>query len=341
MAELGFRTVAEMIGRTDVLDSREADGHWKAQGLDLSRLLHRQESNDPSEPVFCDREQDHGLENALDHQLIAQAQPALVDKKPVWINLPIHNSNRAVGAMLSGKVAKAYGEDGLPDDTINIKLTGSAGQSFGAFLTRGISIDLEGDTNDYMGKGMSGGRIVVCPHPESKFVPEENIVIGNVAMYGATGGEVFIHGVAGERFCVRNSGVKTVVEAVGDHGCEYMTGGVTVVLGATGRNFGAGMSGGIAFIYDKDDDFHIRFNDGMADLEPVTDPEDIAVLKGLIEDHKKYTGSTPAAEILADWDAALKRFKKIMPRDYRRVLEERARRAEEGTERELEAVGNG
>ncbi|MCI0847482.1 MAG: glutamate synthase large subunit, partial [Chloroflexi bacterium] len=341
MAELGFRTVAEMIGRTDVLDSREADDHWKAQGLDLSRLLHRQESNDPSEPVFCDREQDHGLENALDHQLIAQAQPALVDKKPVWINLPIHNSNRAVGAMLSGKVAKAYGEDGLPDDTINIKLTGSAGQSFGAFLTRGISIDLEGDTNDYMGKGMSGGRIVVCPHPESKFVPEENIVIGNVAMYGATGGEVFIHGVAGERFCVRNSGVKTVVEAVGDHGCEYMTGGVTVVLGATGRNFGAGMSGGIAFIYDKDDDFHIRFNDGMADLEPVKDPEDIAILKGLIEDHKKYTGSTPAAEILADWDAALKRFKKIMPRDYRRVLEERARRAEEGTERELEAVGNG
>ena len=341
MAELGFRTVAEMIGRTDVLDSREADDHWKAQGLDLSRLLHRQESNDPSEPVFCDREQDHGLENALDHQLIAQAQPALVDKKPVWIDLPIHNANRTVGAMLSGKVAKAYGEDGLPDDTINIKLTGSAGQSFGAFLTRGISIDLEGDTNDYMGKGMSGGRIVVCPHPESKFVPEENIVIGNVAMYGATGGEVFIHGVAGERFCVRNSGVKTVVEAVGDHGCEYMTGGVTVVLGATGRNFGAGMSGGIAFIYDKDDDFHIRFNDGMADLEPVTDPEDIAVLKGLIEDHKKYTGSTPAAEILADWDAALKRFKKIMPRDYRRVLEERARRAEEGTERELEAVGNG
>ncbi|MCI0897317.1 MAG: glutamate synthase large subunit, partial [Chloroflexi bacterium] len=341
MAELGFRTVAEMIGRTDVLDSREADDHWKAQGLDLSRLLHRQESNDPSEPVFCDREQDHGLENALDHQLIAQAQPALVDKKPVWIDLPIHNANRTVGAMLSGKVAKAYGEDGLPDDTINIKLTGSAGQSFGAFLTRGISIDLEGDTNDYMGKGMSGGRIVVCPHPESKFVPEENIVIGNVAMYGATGGEVFIHGVAGERFCVRNSGVKTVVEAVGDHGCEYMTGGVTVVLGATGRNFGAGMSGGIAFIYDKDDDFHIRFNDGMADLEPVKDPEDIAILKGLIEDHKKYTGSTPAAEILADWDAALKRFKKIMPRDYRRVLEERARRAEEGTERELEAVGNG
>ena len=341
MAGLGFKTVAEMIGRTDVLDSRKAEDHWKAQGMDFSRLLHRQESNDPSEPVYCDRPQDHGLEKALDHQLIAQAQPALVDKKPVHIDLPIRNSNRTVGAMLSGKVAKTYGEDGLPDDTINIKLTGSAGQSFGAFLARGISINLMGDTNDYMGKGMSGGRIVVCPHPEATFVPEENIIIGNVAMYGATGGHAFIRGIAGERFCVRNSGVKTVVEAVGDHGCEYMTGGVAVVLGSTGRNFAAGMSGGIAFVYDKDDDFHIRFNDGMADLEPVKDPEDIAVLKGLIEDHEKFTGSVPAAKILADWDAALKRFKKIMPRDYRRVLAERKRRAGEGTERELEAVGNG
>ena len=340
MAELGFRTVAEMIGRTDVLDYKEAEGHWKAEGLDFARLLHRQESNDPTEPVYCDREQDHGLDRALDHQLIAQAQAAINDRKPVEIELPIHNSNRTVGAMLSGKVAKLYGEDGLPDNTINIKFTGSAGQSFGAFLTRGTSITLLGDSNDYMGKGMSGGRIVVCPDPEATFVPEENIIIGNVAMYGATGGEVFINGIAGERFCVRNSGVKTVVEAVGDHGCEYMTGGVAVILGATGRNFAAGMSGGIAFVYDKDDDFNISFNDGMADLESVTDPEDIATLKGLIEDHKKYTGSTPAAEILADWDAALKRFKKIMPRDYRRVLEER-RRNGQGTERELEAVGNG
>ena len=341
MAGLGFRTVAEMIGRADVLDPCEAQDHWRAQGIDFSRLLHREESQDPNEPVYCDRDQDHGLEKALDHQLIAQAQVALKDREPVSIDLPIHNSNRTVGAMLSGKVAKAYGEDGLPDDTINIKLTGSAGQSFGAFLARGISITLNGDTNDYMGKGMSGGRIVVCPHPESTFVPEENIIIGNVAMYGATGGEAFIHGTAGERFCVRNSGVKTVVEAVGDHGCEYMTGGVAVVLGSTGRNFAAGMSGGIAFVYDKDDDFHIRFNDGMADLEPVQDPEDIAILKGLILDHKKYTGSSPASAMLADWDAAVKRFKKIMPRDYRRVLEERKNRAGEGTERELEAVGNG
>ena len=341
MAELGFRTVAEMIGRTDVLDYEDAQDHWKSQGMDLSRLLHRQESNDPNEPVYCDREQDHGLEKALDHQLIEQAEPALGERAKVEIDLPIHNSNRTVGAMLSGKVAKAYGEEGLPDDTINIKLTGSAGQSFGAFLARGININLVGDTNDYMGKGMSGGRIVVVPHPDATFVPEENIIIGNVAMYGATGGEVFIRGMAGERFCVRNSGVKTVVEAVGDHGCEYMTGGVAVILGPTGRNFGAGMSGGIAFVYDKEDCLGISFNDGLADMEAVTDPEDIALLKGLIEDHKKYTGSTPATEILGDWDAALKRFKKIMPRDYRRVLDERKRRAEEGTERELEAVGNG
>ena len=341
MAGLGFRTVAEMIGRSDVLDGQAAIDHWKAEGMDLARLLHREESQDPSEPVYCDRKQDHGLEKALDHQLIAQAQVALDESTPVWIDLPISNSNRTVGAMLSGKVAKAYGEDGLPDNTINIRLTGSAGQSFGAFLARGISIDLAGDTNDYMGKGMSGGRIVVCPHPEATFVPEDNIIIGNVAMYGATGGEVFIRGVAGERFCVRNSGVKTVVEAVGDHGCEYMTGGVAVVLGPTGRNFAAGMSGGIAFVYDPVDCLHVSFNGGMADMEQVTDLEDIAILKGLIEDHKEYTGSTPATEILADWDAALKRFKKIMPRDYHRVLEERKRRDGEGTERELEAVGNG
>ncbi len=341
MADLGFRSVAEIIGRTDVLEAQEAVEHWKAQGLDFSKLLYRQESNDSSEPVYCDREQDHGLQHALDHELIAQAQPALEHRTPVNIDLPIQNSNRTVGAMLSGKVAKEYGEDGLPDDSVNIKFTGSAGQSFGAFLARGINIDLNGDTNDYMGKGMSGGRIVVCPHPDSRFVPEENIIIGNVAMYGATGGNVYIRGLAGERFCVRNSGVKTVVEGVGDHGCEYMTGGVAVVLGPTGRNFAAGMSGGIAFVYDKEGDFEIRFNDGMADLETVTDPEDIAMLKELIEEHKKFTGSTPATDILADWNASLKRFKKIMPRDYRRVLEERKRRAEEGEERELESVGNG
>ena len=341
MADLGFRTVADMIGRTDILDYKDAADHWKSLGLDFSRLLYRQESNDPSEPVYCDREQDHGLDKALDNELIARAQPALDNRSKVNIDLPINNSNRTVGAMLSGKIAKEYGEDGLPEGTITINLTGSAGQSFGAFLARGINVNLNGDTNDYLGKGMSGGRIVITPHPDSRFAPEENIIIGNVAMYGATGGDVFIRGMAGERFCVRNSGARTVVEAVGDHGCEYMTGGVAVVLGPTGRNFAAGMSGGIAFVYDKEDCFGISFNDGMADMETVTESDDIKILKGLIEDHKKYTGSTPATKILEDWDVALKKFKKVMPRDYRRVLEERKRRVEEGTGRELESANNG
>ena len=339
MAELGFRTVAEMIGRVDALDSREAIDHWKAQGIDLTRLLYHQKALTPRETVYCSEEQDHGLERALDHKLIALAEPALDSQTPVSAVLPISNSNRTVGAMLSGKIAKAYGEAGLPPDTVRINFTGSAGQSFGAFLAPGVTLNLEGDTNDDMGKGMSGGRIVVKPHHDSPFVPEENIIIGNVAMYGATGGSAFINGVAGERFCVRNSGVRAVVEAVGDHGCEYMTGGVVVVLGPTGRNFAAGMSGGIAFVYDGDGDFHIRFNDGMADLEPVVEDEDIATLKGLIEDHYKYTGSGPAGRVLADWSSALSKFKKIMPRDYRRVLEERKNR--DLAARELEAVTHG
>ena len=329
MAQLGFRTVNEMIGRVDVLDARQAIQHWKAQGLDFSRMLYRQEPATPGENVYCSEEQDHGLEYALDHQLIALSQPALERQEPVEIKLPIRNSNRTVAAMLSGKVAKAYGEDGLPGDSIRINFTGSAGQSFGAFLAKGISIHLAGDTNDYMGKGMSGGRIVVCPDPKATYTPEDNIIIGNVAMYGATGGKAFIKGMAGERFCVRNSGVHAVVEGVGDHGCEYMTGGVVVVLGQTGRNFAAGMSGGIAFVYDKDDDFSIRFNDGLADLEPVEAPEDISTLKGLIKEHAEYTGSAQARKVLEDWGEALPRFKKIMPRDYRRILEERENREAE------------
>ncbi len=339
MAELGFRTVAEMVGQVDALDAREAIDHWKAQGIDLSRLLYHQKALTPGETVYCSEEQNHGLERALDHKLIALAEPALDSQTPVSMSLAISNSNRTVGAMLSGRIAKAYGEAGLPPDTVRINFTGSAGQSFGAFLAPGVSLNLQGDTNDYMGKGMSGGRIVVKPHPESTFVPEENIIIGNVAMYGATGGHAFINGVAGERFCVRNSGVRAVVEAVGDHGCEYMTGGVVVVLGATGRNFAAGMSGGIAFVNDAGGDFHIRFNDGMADMEPVADEEDIATLRGLIEEHYKHTGSTPAGRILADWGSALSKFKKIMPRDYRRVLEERKNR--DLAARELETVTHG
>ena len=291
-------------------------------------MLYRQQPRSEGDAVYCREAQDHGLERALDHQLIALAQPALERQQPVEIKLPIHNSNRTVGAMLSGKIAKRYGEEGLPPGTIKIHFTGSAGQSFGAFLAKGIDIYLEGDTNDYMGKGMSGGRIVVCHPADAGFVPEENIIVGNVVLYGATGGEAFIRGLAGERFCVRNSGVQAVVEGVGDHGCEYMTGGVVVVLGRTGRNFAAGMSGGIAFVNDEDGDFEIRFNSGMADLEPVTDPQDISTLRSMIEAHAECTGSVPARRILSRWDDALPRFKKIMPRDYRRVLEERKKKQE-------------
>ena len=328
MAEMGFRTVNEMIGRVDMLDGREAIEHWKARGLDFSRLLYRHPKSDEV-AVYCKEEQDHGLEDALDHELIALSQPALENGKSVEIDLPIRNSHRTVGAMLSGRVSKKYGEAGLPEGTIKIHLAGSAGQSFGAFLAKGIDIRLDGDTNDYMGKGMAGGRIVVCPPGDAGFVAEENIIIGNVAMYGATGGEVFIRGRAGERFCVRNSGVKAVIESVGDHGCEYMTGGVVVVLGRTGRNFGAGMSGGIAFVNDEEGDFDIRFNPGLADLEEVTDPVDQAILKEMVEGHLLHTGSEKARELLKVWDKSLANFKKIMPRDYRRILEERRQREEQ------------
>ncbi len=323
MAELGFRTVNDMVGRVDVLDSSEAAEHWKAKGLDLSRILYQQQPRVPGEPVYCCEVQDHGLEEALDHQLISRSRPALLNGEPVEIDLPIRNSNRTVGAMLSGKIAKSYGEAGLPPETIKVRFTGSAGQSFGAFLTEGVEMRLEGDANDYAGKGMAGGRIIIRPPRDAGFVPEENIIAGNVALYGATGGEAFINGMAGERFCVRNSGVRAVVESVGDHGCEYMTGGVVVVLGSTGRNFAAGMSGGAAFVYDEEGDFHARFNPGLADLVGVTEHDDIVTLRSMIEAHLKYTDSAPARRILGRWDESLPRFKKIMPRDYRRVLEEK------------------
>ena len=336
MAELGFRTVAEMVGRVDKLETRKAVDHWKASGIDLSQLL-TVPSRAQRVQTYCCIEQDHGLEKALDHQLIAQAQPAIDHGTPVHISLPVSNSNRTVGAMLSGCVARKYGEDGLPDGVINIELEGSGGQSFGAFLAPGVSIRLAGDTNDYMGKGIGGGRLVIVPPNGSGFVPEDNIIIGNVALYGATGGDVFIRGRAGERFAVRNSGARAVVEGVGDHGCEYMTGGVVAVIGSTGRNFAAGMSGGIAFVHDPDGDFHIRFNDGMADLENLVEPEDIDLLHGLLVEHLERTGSGPAQRILDNWQASIDEFRKVMPRDYRRVLQERAQRAAA----ELVAVSNG
>ena len=328
MAELGFRTVADMVGRVDKLETRQAVDHWKASGIDLSKLLTIPPSAERVQ-TYCCIEQDHGLHKALDHQLIAQAQAAIDNGTPVEINLPVKNANRTVGAMLSGRVAQKYGEDGLPDDTIKINLQGSGGQSFGAFLAPGVSINLAGDTNDYMGKGIGGGRIVIVPPEGSGFVAEDNIIIGNVALYGATGGDVFIRGRAGERFAVRNSGARAVVEGVGDHGCEYMTGGVVAVIGSAGRNFGAGMSGGIAFVHDPYGDFHIRFNDGMADLEDLVEQEDIDLLHGLLTEHLQRTGSGPAQRILADWNTSVSQFRKVMPRDYRRVLQERAQRQAE------------
>ena len=326
MAELGFRTVAEMVGRVDKLETRKAVDHWKASGIDLSKLLTIPPRAQRVQ-TYCCIDQDHGLERALDHQLIARAETAIENGTPVHISLPVRNSNRTVGAMLSGRVARKYGEEGLPDGTIDIELEGSGGQSFGAFLAPGVSIRLAGDTNDYMGKGIGGGRLVIVPPDGSGFVPEDNIIIGNVALYGATGGDVFIRGRAGERFGVRNSGARAVVEGVGDHGCEYMTGGVVAVIGSTGRNFAAGMSGGIAFVHDPEGDFHIRFNDGMADLEDLVEQEDIDLLRSMLVEHLERTGSGPAQRLLDNWQASIGEFRKVMPRDYRRVLQERAERA--------------
>ena len=330
MAQLGFRTVDEMIGRVDCLDVAPALDHWKARGLDLSTLLY-QPDVPPEVARRCVVAQDHGLEKSLDYTTIIPAcREAIEHAKPVRLALPIRNVNRAVGTMLGYEVTRRWGGPGLPDDTIRIHFTGSAGQSFGAFVPRGITLVLEGDANDYWGKGLSGGRLIVYPPRQATFVPEENIIIGNVALYGATGGEAFVRGVAGERFAVRNSGACAVVEGVGDHGCEYMTGGRVVVLGRTGRNFAAGMSGGIAYVLDVDGDFKRRCNLGMVDLEPLDQAEDIALVRDLIQRHVEITGSAYAAAILASWIDMQPRFVKVMPRDYKRVLAAEARARAEG-----------
>ncbi len=328
MAQLGFRTVNEMIGQVDRLDVAEAIDHWKAKGLDFSRILHKPEAG-PGVGVYCTQKQDHGLDKALDHELIRLAKPALEKGEKVEETIRIKNINRTVGTMLSSQVSRRYGEAGLPDNTIVFNCHGSAGQSFCAFGARGITMNIFGDANDYFGKGLSGARLVVRPPDASTFVAEENVIIGNVAFYGATSGVAYIRGLAGERFCVRNSGVHAVVEGVGDHCCEYMTGGRVVVLGPTGRNFAAGMSGGIAYVLDEDGDFgRDRCNLEMVELEPVDDAADIAELRGLIENHRDATGSAPARRILDNWDASLKRFSKVMPTDYKRALAQLAEEAE-------------
>ena len=328
MAEMGFRTVNEMVGRVDRLDARKAIGLWKAKGLDFSNLLHMPKVPD-GVATYCCQEQDHGLWKALDHGLIEASRDAIENKTPVNLELPIRNSNRTVGTTLSYEVAKRYGQEGLPEDTIQVNVKGSAGQSFAAFMANGVTMNLEGDANDYFCKGLSGGKVIVTPPAESTFVPEENIIIGNVALYGATRGKVFIRGIAGERFAVRNSGAEAVVEGVGDHGCEYMTHGAVAVLGPTGRNFAAGMSGGVAYIFDEEGRFQSLCNMGMVDLEDVEAEEDRATLRRLLQDHLRYTGSANAERILAAWDEMLPKFVKIMPRDYKRILVERERKEAE------------
>jgi glutamate synthase (NADPH/NADH) large chain len=326
LAQLGFRSLTEAIGHAEVLDARKAIDHWKASGLDLSPILHVPDF-DPAQDRYCTKSQDHGLERALDNTLIQLCEGALDDGQPVSLELPIRNVNRTVGTMLGYEITTRFGGDGLPDDTIQVKFTGSAGQSFGAFVPRGVTLRLEGDANDYVGKGLSGGRLVLFPPKESPLVAEENIIAGNVVLYGATSGEAFFRGVAGERFCVRNSGATAVVEGVGDHGCEYMTGGRVVVLGPAGRNFGAGMSGGIAFVYDERGDFFTRLNREMVDLDTLDD-DDLEWLRDVVRRHKAETGSTVAAALLENWNREIERFVKVMPSDYKRVLEA-ARLAEE------------
>lgn len=343
MAQLGIRTFDELIGRVDLLDKSKAITHWKAKGLNFSRIFYQPEVS-ASEPRYQVTVQDHGLEKALDHKLIAQAKAAIERGEKVSFISPVKNLNRTVGAMLSGEVAKKYGHEGLPDDTIHIQLQGTAGQSCGAFLAHGVTLDLVGEGNDYVGKGLSGGRIIVRPNTEFRGRAVDNIIIGNTVLYGAIAGEAYFNGVAGERFAVRNSGAITVVEGSGDHGCEYMTGGTVVVLGETGRNFAAGMSGGIAYVYDEDGSFAQKCNMAMVTMESVLTvaeqeakvdraswhsltrngdaQTDEAILKNLIERHFKYTGSTRARALLDDWSAARSKFVKVFPTEYKRALGE-------------------
>jgi len=319
LAALGFRSIEEAIGHTEVLDVRPAIDHWKAHGLDLTPILTEADNPYDGQARFCTRGQDHGLERALDRLLIEQCAAAIAEGTPVEIEATVRNTNRSVGAMLGSEVTQRWGGTGLPDDTIRIHLRGSAGQSFGAFVPRGITLRLEGDANDYAAKGLSGGIVIVHPDRDARFVAEENVVAGNVVLYGATSGEAYLRGTVGERFCVRNSGATAVAEGIGDHGCEYMTGGRVVVLGPTGRNFAAGMSGGLAYVYDPDGRFPSLVNYQMVELEPLT-AEDREWLRGTVERHREFTGSDVADRLLTQWESEIHSFRKVMPQDYKRVL---------------------
>ncbi len=324
MAKLGMTRITDMVGRVDLLDSEQALDHWKTKGLDFSSILKPAKLVYENTQVYQTEDQDHGLAKALDNKLIELAEPAIKEGKKVKISDKIINTNRVVGTMLSHEVTKATGGKGLAEDTIEVKLDGSAGQSLGAWLVSGVTLEVEGDANDYVGKGLCGGKIIIYPPKTSTFLPESNILIGNVVLYGATSGEAYFRGIGAERFCVRNSGANAVIEGIGDHGCEYMTGGRVVVLGDTGRNFGAGMSGGIAYIWDRSGNFEENCNMGTVQLERLENRADIQELKSMIEKHEGYTGSTIAQQILSDWSSQLSNFIKVMPTDYKRVLEEMA-----------------
>ena len=330
MAMLGFRTVDEMIGRTDKLEMAPAINHWKAKGLDFSNILCQ-----PDMPAAVGRyqtdAQDHGLDQRYDSRVLQEVcRPAIEQAQRVEATLSIRNVDRAVGTMIGSEISRRYGANGLPEDTIKLHFHGSAGQSFAAFMPRGMTFYLDGDTNDYLGKGLSGGKVIIRPSETATFVPAENIITGNVAFYGATGGEAYIRGQAGERFCVRNSGAHAVVEGVGDHGCEYMTGGRVVVLGDTGRNFAAGMSGGIAYVLDLKGDFATRCNLDMVDIEPLNDVQDVKELNELIWQHAFHTGSRVAWRVLGNWETMWPRFVKVFPKDYRRMLQQIERAEQQG-----------
>ncbi|MEI8146305.1 MAG: glutamate synthase-related protein, partial [Alphaproteobacteria bacterium] len=360
MAAMGYRSFSEMVGQMQMLDKKKVIEHAKANGLDFTRLFHKPEATE-GVSISHSETQDHHLDEVLDLKLIEAAKPAITEKKKVEIALPINSTNRTAGAMLSGEVAKRYGYGGLPDDTIHVKFTGTAGQSFGAWTMAGVTLELEGEANDYVGKGLSGGKLLIYPSKQASFEPEESMIVGNTVLYGAISGECYFRGVAGERFAVRNSGAVAVVEGAGDHCCEYMTGGVVVVLGRTGRNFAAGMSGGIAYVLDEVGDFEQRCNLAMIELEPIPAEEEMIAamhqsggldshgrvdilenltrfdaerLRQLIENHARVTGSTKARRVLEDWPAMLKKFRKVMPVEYRRALEEM-----EKAQREIQYAG--
>jgi len=332
MAQLGFNKMDDMIGRSDCLEMNTAINFWKSKGLDLSKILYNPGLNETSINRKIES-QPSDIEDVCDQKLIKLSEQAIISKEKIDIAFSINNVDRTLGAMLSGKIAKKYGNKGLPDDTITCRFNGAAGQSFGAFAVKGLSLFLNGEANDYLGKGLSGGKIVVRPLPGVDFDPSDNIIAGNVILYGATSGEVYINGKAGERFAIRNSGANAVVEGVGDHGCEYMTGGRVVVLGDTGINFAAGMSGGIAYIYDPDQQFDRLCNLEMVDLEIVRDPSDIDELKKMIVKHREYTESDKASHIISNWDESLPLFVKVFPTEYRKALGKMSKE-DEATERQ-------